>query len=145
MSKATVVFVLAGLLGAASSARGDDLAGNYDIKLDEMANNCSPPPIAFRAATLRLDVKQKSLTVNIETIPQMAGVAAANNKIEAKTLKVAPTTVQGLDAKYSIAGRLSEAGILDLVLVAEYSAKGKPYCTQSWKVSGQRATDKPKK
>ena len=136
---------LAVLLLLVTSARADGLAGVYDIKLEEMANNCSPPPIAMRAGTLRLEVKQKSLTVNIETIPQLAGVASHNNKHEAKTAKVAPTTVQGLDAKYSIGGRLSDAGLLDLVLVAEYSAKGKPYCTQSWRVSGQRSTDAPKK
>jgi hypothetical protein len=133
------------VLVVASSAHADGVAGVYDIKLEEMANNCSTPPIAMRAGTLRLEVKQKSLTANIETIPQMNGVASNNNKIEAKTPKVAPTTVQGLDAKYSIGGRLSDAGMLDLVLVAEYSTKGKPYCTQSWRVSGQKSTDAPKK
>src|SRR5512140_1482360 len=120
--KSRSVLVASFLLAAASAHADDSLAGSYDIKLEEMANNCSPPPIAFRAATLRLEIKGKSLTVNIETIPQMAGVASSNNKIEAKTLKVQPTTVQGLDAKYEIAGRQTDAG-LDLVLVADYQTK----------------------
>ena len=76
--KSPAVLVASLLLAAASAHADDSMTGSYDIKLEEMANNCSPPPIAFRAATLRLEIKGKSLTVNIETIPQMAGVGKIN-------------------------------------------------------------------
>jgi hypothetical protein len=126
---------------ATGVARADDLPGTYDIKLDDMANDCSPPPVSMKTSTLRLEVKADSLLINIPTIPQMAGVAAKGNKVNAKTPKVLPTTVQGLDGRYTIAGRLrSEDSVLDLVLVAEYSVKGKPYCTQSWHVLGSKQT-----
>lgn len=129
--------------GAGGVALADDLAGSYDVKLEEQSTNCSPPPVAFRVSTVRIDIKQKSLTVNIDTIPQMTGIDNGTSKISAKTLKVAATTVQGLDGKYSIAGRQVD-GLLDLLLVAEYSTKGKPYCTQSWRVTGNKAAAVPK-
>ncbi len=110
----------------------------YDIKLEEMAHDCSPPPVTMKTSTLRLEVKRDSLTINIPTIPQMVGVAAKGNKISAKTTKVQATIVGGLDGRYTIAGRLTDDGALDLVLVAEYSVQGKPYCTQSWHVGGTR-------
>ena len=54
-----------------------------------------------------------------------------------------PSTFQGLDGKYSVGGRV-EGGMLQLVLVAEYIKHDdkKPYCTQSWNISGVPATEK---
>jgi hypothetical protein len=141
-----ITMLLATVVGVAvggGAARADDLAGTYDVKLEEQSTNCSPPPVSFRVSTVRIDVKQKSLLVNIDTIPQMNGIDNGTGKISAKTPKVAATTVQGLDGTYSIAGREVD-GLLDLLLVAEYSTKGKPYCTQSWRVSGQKTTTKKK-
>ena len=69
----------------------------------------------------------------------MVGVPQKNGQINAKTLKVVSTTVQGLAGKYRVAGRV-ENGQLSLVLVAEYVRESdhKPYCTQSWNVTGTR-------
>jgi len=130
---------------AASAARADDgVSGTYDIKIDEMANNCSPAPVALQQKTLRVDVKSSSLSVDIETIPMMSGNASKNGRISAKTAKVMPTTVGGLDGKYSIAGHSNDKG-LELVLVAEYSRSDtkKPYCTQSWTITGKKSTGAP--
>ncbi|CAN5503816.1 hypothetical protein BH11MYX1_BH11MYX1_49710 [soil metagenome] len=125
------------------AAAAEDAPGSYDVKFDEMGHNCSPPPVALGRSKLNIAQKKNSITVNIETIPEMAGVTQKGGKINAKTVKGAvPTTVQGLDAKYSIAGKIDDGGILQLVLVAEYIKHDdkKPYCTQSWNVTGLRGT-----
>ena len=136
--------------GLASVASADDVAGSFDVKFDEMGHNCSPPPVALGRGKVNIasNAKKSSLTVNIETIPEMVGVPQKGGKVNAKTVKVVPTTVQGLDARYSIAGKVDDGGMLQLVLVAEYikQADKKPYCTQSWNVTGLRGTaDKPDK
>jgi len=126
-----------------SAAFADDAPGSYDVKFDEMGHNCNPPPVALGRSKLNISQKKTSITVNIETIPEMVGVMQKGGKIVAKTVKGAvPTTVRGLDAKYSIAGKIDDAGIVQLVLVAEYSKHDdkKPYCTQSWNVTGLRGT-----
>jgi len=114
-----------------------------------MGHNCNPPPVALGRSKLTISTRGKSLVVNIDTIPEMAGVPQKGGKVNAKTVKGAvPTTVQGLDAKYSIAGKIEEGGMLQLVLVAEYIKHDdkKPYCTQSWNVTGLRGTaDKSEK
>jgi hypothetical protein len=70
----------------------------------------------------------------------MVGIPAKSGKINAKTTKKVATTVQGLDGKYGVSGRVDDNGVLQLVLVAEYTRQdnGKPHCTQSWNVSGVR-------
>ena len=115
-----------------------------------MATTCTPPPVTLARSkvTIATNAKKNSLTVNIDTIPEMAGVPQKGGKVNAKTVKgtngVVPTTVQGLDAKYSIAGKIEEGGMLQLVLVAEYIKHDdkKPYCTQSWNVTGLRGDKK---
>ncbi|HET9988142.1 MAG TPA: hypothetical protein VFQ65_06475 [Kofleriaceae bacterium] len=144
---ALVLVASLGILG--SGARAEDAAGSYDVKFDEMGHNCNPPPVALGRSKLNIATRKNSLVVNIDTIPEMAGVPQKGGKVNAKTVKGAvPTTVQGLDAKYSIAGKIDDGGMLQLVLVAEYIKHDdkKPYCTQSWNVTGLRGTpDKPEK
>ncbi len=134
------------VMSSAAVAAADDLSGSYDVKFDEVGTGCSRPPVALGRSKLNVTQKKSSITVNIETIPEMAGVPQKLGKLNAKTVKgVVPTTVQGLDAKYSIAGKIDEGGVVQLVLVAEYIKHDdkKSYCTQSWNVSGLRgAPDK---
>lgn len=132
------VFMVAVL---ASPALADDVAGSYEVKFEEMSTNCAPPPVTYTRGTVRIDVAKSSLRLNIETIPQMVGIPAKSGKINAKTTKKVATTVQGLDGKYGVSGRVDDNGVLQLVLVAEYTRQdnGKPHCTQSWNVSGVRA------
>lgn len=145
------LFALALLSASAGIAVADsDPAGTYDVKFDEMATTCSPPPVTLGKSkvTIATNAKKNSLTVNIETIPEMAGVPQKGGKVNAKTVKngngVVPTTVGGLDAKYSIAGKIDDGGMAQLVLVAEYIKHDdkKPYCTQSWNVTGLRGEKK---
>jgi hypothetical protein len=118
-----------------------NIAGAYDVKFQEMSTNCSPVPASYTRGTVKIDVSKSSLRVNIETIPQMIGVPAKSGKINAKMPKKAAFTVQGLDVKSTVSGRVDDNGVLQLVLVSEYTRidNGKPYCTQSWNLSGVRA------
>jgi hypothetical protein len=140
--------VLVASLGS-SVVWAEDAAGSYDVKFEEMGHNCNPPPVALGRGKLTIATRKNSLVVNIDTIPEMAGIPEKGGKVNAKTVKGAvPTTVGGLDAKYSIAGKIEEGGMLQLVLVAEYIKHDdkKPYCTQSWNVTGLRGTpDKSEK
>lgn len=137
---AALLFV--GLVGLfASPALADNrVEGSYEVKFEEMSTNCDPVRFTYTRGIVRIDTAKRSLRVNIETIPQMHGVPAKSGKITAKTPKKLPTTVQGLDGKYHVSGRVDDAGMLQLVLVAEFSKAGesKTMCTQSWNVSGVR-------
>lgn len=119
-----------------------DSAGNYDVKFEEVGQGCNPPPVALTRAKVMVatNPRRNSLTVNIDTIPEMVGVPERGGKIKAATLKVLATTVQGLDARYSVAGKVDDSGVVQLVLTAEYQRHDnhKPYCTQSWNVTGTR-------
>jgi hypothetical protein len=143
------LFALVLVASLGSVVRAEDAAGTYTVKFEEMGHNCNPPPVALGRGTLTIATRKNSLVVNIDTIPEMAGVPEKGGKVNAKTVKGAvPTTVGGLDAKYSIAGKIDDGGMLQLVLVAEYIKHDdkKPYCTQSWNVTGLRGTpDKSEK
>lgn len=123
------------LLGGTAAA--EEVAGVYDVKYEAMASNC-PSSLSFKNGELKIEVRQKSLLVNIETVPQMIGVAdVQKGKINAATKKASPTLVEGMDGKFSVAGRV-QSGVLQLVFVGEYSTKGKALCTQSWNITGAK-------
>ena len=131
------------LLLSAPALADVDAAGAYDVKFEEVGHNCDPPPVALNRSKLVVatNPRKNSLTVNVDTIPEMVGVPERGGKIKATTLKVLATTVQGLDARYSVAGKVDDGGVVQLVLTAEYQRHDnhKPYCTQSWNVTGLRA------
>ncbi len=126
------------LLATATSAFAQDVAGTFDVKFDEAGSTCSPPPVTYKTGKVIIEEKKPGVVVNIETVPQMVGGPAKKGSFKA-------TTVQGLDAVYKISGRVDESGVVALVLVAEYQANKKAYCTQSWNISGVRSTDTPAK
>ena len=63
--------------------------------------------------------------------------AALTERVKA-TSRLGATSIQGLDGKFSVAGRVAD-GSLQLVFIAEYYVKQKPLCTQSWNVTGKRS------
>jgi hypothetical protein len=138
--------LLAVLLAASPALADDSVVGTYDVKFEEMASNCNPVPVSLGRGKLNIDIKKNSVTVNVDLIPQLVGIAQKGGKVNAKTNKIVGTTVVGLLAKYSVAGHV-EDGLLQLVLVAEYikAQDSKPYCTQSWNVTGPRMDAEKKK
>lgn len=133
---------------AAAPAIADGVAGAYDVKFEEAMTTCDPVRFSYTRGVVRVDVARASLRVNIETIPQMVGVPAKSGKLLATTPKKIATTIQGIDGKYRVQGRVDDDGALELVLTAEYTRQdnGMPLCTQSWNLRGQRqAADSKKK
>ena len=78
---------------------------------------------------------------------QVAGMVGASpgrdGKLKAAS-KLGPSTIDGLDGRFSVSGRVSD-GMMQLVFVAEYFHKRKPFCVQSWNVSGLRQSELEKK
>lgn len=146
---AALLFVAALASPALADKRVD---GAYEVKFEEMSTNCDPPRFAYQRGSVKIETQKNTLVVNITTgatgamIPQMAGGPGKSGKISAKTLKKSPTTVQGLDGTYRVSGRVDDGGVLQLVLVGEFTKTGetKTMCTQSWNLSGVKQTaEKP--
>ena len=129
-----------GLLLVGGVARADEVvAGTYDVKFEEMSNNCSNR-LTFGRGDLKIDIKGNDLHIEIERVPVMNGQPSKGGKIKA-TSKKGHTAVEGMDGVFSVAGRV-QGGAVQLVFVGEYSVKDKPLCTQSWNIAGARKDGK---
>jgi hypothetical protein len=135
---ALIAALLASLTaGPAEAQEAKEVAGDYDVKYDEVANNCTDVGMNLARGTVKLSLKGKdNLVVDIERMPVMSGSISKSRKFKAAS-KLERTSIQGLDGKFSSAGRVDD-GVLQIVLIAEYYVDKKPLCTQSWNVSGVR-------
>ncbi|MCA9675433.1 MAG: hypothetical protein H6709_15250 [Kofleriaceae bacterium] len=133
------VFTTVAVLAGASEARadkGDDVIGSYEVRYEEVSSNCSTTSIAMARGQLDISKKKSQLVVDIQRFPLMYGSFGKSGKVRASS-KIAPSSIQGVDGKFSVAGRVDE-GLIQLVFVAEYYVKGKPMCSQTWNVTGKR-------
>lgn len=145
MTMRTNRFVLAGValaLGTSVAVADSSVGGTYDVKYEEVSTNCQSP---LRYPHGKLEVKVTrgtSITVDIDRTPLMQGSVSKGGKIAAKSKK-GPTSLDGMDGVFSVAGKISPEGMLTLVMVGEYSASGKALCSQSWNVVGSKAEPAP--
>jgi hypothetical protein len=133
------ILVVVALAGTAVADKGEpDVTGTFEVKYEEVANNCTAANtgISMARGTLSVSKKAKMLVVDIERFPTMQGSQAKGGKLRAAS-KIGPSPIQGADVKASIAGRVDD-GVISVVFVAEYYVGKKPLCTQSWNVSGVR-------
>jgi hypothetical protein len=129
--------VMAILLAATGVARADDVAGVYEVKYEEVSSNCTTTKLAYAPGPITVKVKANQLIVDIDRTPEMIGAPPKNGKISAKS-KLGGTMIDGMKGVFSVAGRITQEGALYLVLIGEYSANGKPLCTQTWNLSGAK-------
>lgn len=130
--------------GSARADQADAVAGRFEVKYEEVTSNCTNTGMSMLRGVFEIEKKKATVVaVDIERIPLMQGSAAKGGRVKA-TSKLGPSSIQGLDGRFSVAGTVNDDGLLAMVLVAEYYLKGKPYCTQSWNVTGVRAGDAPK-
>jgi hypothetical protein len=130
--------------GTARADQADSVAGRFEVKYEEVTSNCENTGMTMLRGVFEIEKKKATtVAVDIERFPLMAGSAAKGGRVKA-TSKLGPTSIQGLDGRFSVAGTVNDDGVLQMVLVAEYYVNKKPYCTQSWNVSGVRAGDAPK-
>jgi hypothetical protein len=147
----TTRFPLATSVGVAilltSTLAAADVAGTYEVKYEEVSNNCTSP-LRYPHGRLTVKVKNGSaITVDIERTPLMQGSVTKAGKVSAKS-KSASTPVAGMNGVFSVAGKITPEGMLSLVMIGEYTADGRSLCTQSWNVAGSKADEpaaKPKK
>lgn len=134
-----IALVLGLVAGGAPVAIADDeadIGGVYDVTYEEVTNNCSGVGMALSRSALTIDQKKGSsaLTVTIPMVPDMTGSLGKNGKFKASS-KRGRSAVQGLDGKHAVGGRVDN-GLIQVVFIAEYFKGNKPFCTQSWNVSG---------
>ena len=135
-----VAVIAAGSSSAA--AQPAKVVGRYDVKYEAVTSNCDNTGMALARGKITIGKRRSGIEVDIERIPLMVGTASKTGRIKA-TSKLGPTSIQGLDGKFSVAGTINSDGVMQVVFVAEYYLKNKPYCTQSWNVAGLRAVDEP--
>jgi hypothetical protein len=140
-----VLAVALGLLAFASDARADDaVTGVYEVKYDDVGNTCTQGGISLVRGTIDVNIKKGRLQVAIDRVAGMIGAPPGRDgKLKAAS-KLGPSTIDGLDGRFSVSGRISD-GMMQLVFVAEYFHKRKPFCVQSWNVSGLRQSELEKK
>src|SRR5688572_22457018 len=93
--------------GVASADNADAVAGRYEVKYEEVTSNCQNTGMVLLRGVMDV-TKRKATTVavDIDRIPLMAGAAAKQGRIKA-TSKLGPTSIQGLDGRFSIAGSIN--------------------------------------
>ena len=110
--------------------------GTYEVRYEEVSSNCSQTSISLTRGSLDIEKKGKQIVVDISRFPLMYGSPAKGGKVRAAS-KIAPSSIEGVDGKFSVAGRVDE-GLIQLVFVAESYVSGKPLCSQTWNVTGQK-------
>jgi len=134
-------------MAAAQKKKGDapsaaEVYGQYDVRYEEVSSNCETTSIAMSRGTLDISKRKGKLVVDILRFPLMYGAPAKGGKVRASS-KVGKSSIDGVDGKFSVAGRVDE-GLIQLVFVAEYFVQGKPLCSQTWNVSGQKSSSAEK-
>lgn len=113
------------------------VAGKYAATFQEVANNCSGMGMNLRAATIELfQAGERSVQVTVPAVPIMRGVVSKAGKFKAEA-KRGKTSIQGVDGRFSVAGRVDDKGI-QFLFIAEYYRGNRPLFTQSWNASGPR-------
>lgn len=126
------------LIFAASTAAAD-VGGTYDVKYEEVSTNCQSP-LKYPHGKLAVKVKGTSVTVDIDRTPVMQGSVGKGGKVSAKSRK-GSTMIDGMSGVFSVAGKITPEGMLSFMMIGEFSANGRPLCSQSWKVVGSKADE----
>ncbi|HEY4055861.1 MAG TPA: hypothetical protein VGM39_04605 [Kofleriaceae bacterium] len=130
------------VLAASTAAADTPIAGVYNVKYEDVSNNC-PSPLKYPNGTMEVkNGKGAAITIDIDRTPIMSGSTSKGGKVSAKS-KIGDTSLQGMKGSFSVAGKISPEGLLTLVMVGEYQANGKALCTQTWNVNGVRSDDAP--
>jgi hypothetical protein len=124
--------------GAAAQTREPPrVAGKYAATFQEVANNCSGMGMNLGSATIELSQSgERAVQVMVPAVPIMRGVVGKAGKFKADA-KRGKTAIQGVDGRFSVAGRVDDKGI-QFLFIAEYYRGTRPMCTQSWNASGPR-------
>jgi hypothetical protein len=132
--RSALMFVALAVIAPTMAFAQPKIAGHYDIKFDEVANNCTTTGMNLSRASIELTQKGRFISVTIPMVPLMKGTMGKTGKFKAKA-KRGKTAIQGVDGKFAVAGRVDD-GLIQIVFIAEYFNGKRPLCTQSWNGSG---------
>ena len=125
---------------AAQSKDAPSIKGKYSAKFEPVANNCARAGMSLSSTTVDVSQqpapKDRNVSVTIPSVPIMSGVVSRGGKFRAAA-KRGKTAIQGVDGRFSVAGRV-EKGTIQFLFIAEYFEGDKPLCTQSWNAHGPR-------
>jgi hypothetical protein len=133
----TMSFGDGGRGASAQTRQPPRVAGKYAATFQEVASNCSGMGMNLRSATIELSQSgDRAVQVTVPAVPIMRGVVSKAGKFKADA-KRGKTAIQGVDGRFSVAGRVDDKGI-QFLFIAEYYRGTRPMCTQSWNASGPR-------
>ncbi len=125
--------------GSAAAQRRPEqpVAGKFDAKFDLVSSNCKDTGMNLDRTAIELGEPGKGrVDVTIAMVPNMSGVVSRGGKFKAEA-KRGRTAIEGLEGRFSIAGRV-EGRTVQFLFIAEYYKDGKALCTQSWNASGSK-------
>ena len=130
-----------GVVVAASAAwagKPTPIAGDYAVDLKEVSNTCPNGGLALPKQTLTIEARNGSKQIKVHLAPTaiMRGSIDKKARVKARA-KRGRTAIEGLLGEFDVAGTIN-AGKVDFVLVGQYYTSGRPYCVQSWTVTGQK-------
>jgi hypothetical protein len=134
--------ILVGVVAAGTSlafAGGKaPLAGTYQVEMKEVSNTCPNGGLNLSSKELTIEARDRSKQVKVLFPPAaiMRGSIDRQARVKARARR-GGTSIEGLLGEFSVAGSVAE-GKLELVLVGQYFASGRPYCVQSWNVTGAK-------
>jgi hypothetical protein len=126
----------------ASADVADSLVGRYDATFEQVTSNCQSGGMTLDRGPVVVSKRGAGIAVETAKLPALAGPATKVGRLKAAS-KLGKTPLP-LDGKFSIAGTIDDGGKLDAVFVGEFFQDGKPFCTQSWNVTGARVADAAK-
>jgi hypothetical protein len=131
---------LAVLALSAPALADDGVTGTYDVKYDDAGSTCDPRPLTLGKGKLTIAIKKTTVSVSFDPAYQLTGTATKDGTINAKTAKLIGTQIGGLSARYTVVGHAGN-GSVQLALTAQYIRQdtNKPYCAQTWNLTGTRA------
>ena len=132
-------FVVLATLALAAPVFADDGTGAYDVTYTDAGSTCAANPVTMTKGKLTIAVKKGALNVSFDPMFALVGKPAKDGAIDAKTTKLIGTSVGGLSARYAIVGH-AQGGSVQLALTATYIRQdtNKPFCAQTWNVTGTK-------
>jgi hypothetical protein len=127
--------LLAAPADAQRRAPDGTIAGDYEVKFEQVANNCTDIGMNLSRGTITVTERaNRRVDLQIPLVPGLTGTTSGGGKFKAQAPR-GRTGIQGVDGQFSAAGRVDD-GLIQMVFIAEYYKGKKPLCTQSWNVSG---------
>lgn len=123
------------LLAGGSVALAQPASGNYNVKYEQVADDCDGDGLTLAPGTITLDGDDAKLEVRIPSVTPMKGRRTADGKFKAQAQ--GPGAKPDLRGKYSVSGKTTRDSI-EMVFIAQFYRGKRPLCTQSWTVSGAR-------